>query len=158
MPTPRGARSARRITEERLSEWGLPLDPARQIVAELAANAATHGRISGRCFRLTLYVVKDTLRMEVTDTQGHLMPHLAPPEDDSESGRGLLIVEALADRWGASVGARPRKTVWAELKVDLPEPGSPCFGCTGDYLLKATREKDPTKPHPSSRPQEPRHP
>jgi hypothetical protein len=35
------------------------LDAARHIVAEQAADAATHGRVSGRSFRLTLYAVVD---------------------------------------------------------------------------------------------------
>jgi hypothetical protein len=62
-PTPRGARLARLLATEQLRTWGLPLDPAQLIVAELANNAATHGRVSGRNFRLLLYVV------------GHSPPH-----------------------------------------------------------------------------------
>jgi anti-sigma regulatory factor (Ser/Thr protein kinase) len=67
-PTPRGARLARLLATEQLRSWGLPLDPARLIVAELANNAATHGRVPGRNFRLLLYVVGGTLRIEVTVT------------------------------------------------------------------------------------------
>ncbi|BFO22535.1 hypothetical protein SHKM778_89230 [Streptomyces sp. KM77-8] len=54
------------------------MDPARQIIAELAANAATHGRVAGRDFRLTLYVAADTLRIEVTDTRGERLPDPQP--------------------------------------------------------------------------------
>ncbi|OSC61680.1 hypothetical protein B5181_26705, partial [Streptomyces sp. 4F] len=74
-PTPRGARLARLLGVEQLRAWGLPLDPARQLIAELASNAAAHGRVPGRDFRLTLYVVGDTLRIEVTDTRGEELPH-----------------------------------------------------------------------------------
>ncbi|MFE4966914.1 ATP-binding protein [Streptomyces sp. NPDC056660] len=115
--TPRGARLARLLAAEQLRAWGLPLDPARQIVAELAANAATHGRVPGRDFGLTLYVVGDTLRIEVTDTRGDRTPHTRPPSPDAESGRGLVLVEALADKWGVAPGLSPRKTVWAEISV-----------------------------------------
>ncbi|MER6969106.1 ATP-binding protein, partial [Streptomyces halstedii] len=38
-PTPRGARLARLLATEQLRAWGLPLDRAPQVVAELAANA-----------------------------------------------------------------------------------------------------------------------
>ncbi|MGW2749154.1 ATP-binding protein [Streptomyces sp. NPDC001450] len=117
-PTPQGAHLARLLATEQLHTWGLPLDRAPQIVAELAANAATHGRVPGRDFRLTLYVVADTLRIEVTDTRGDCLPHLERPAPDGESGRGLLLVSELADRWGVAHGPRPRKTVWAE--VTLP--------------------------------------
>ncbi|EFL39709.1 ATP-binding protein [Streptomyces griseoflavus] len=115
--TPRGARLARLLATEQLRMWGVPAHPAELIVAELAANAVTHGRVSGRDFRLLLYVVGDTLRIEVTDTRGDRLPcprHSAD-EAESESGRGLLLVDALADRWGVVPGPPPLKTVWAEV-------------------------------------------
>lgn len=122
-PTPRNARLARLLARRHLRSWGLPSDPAELIVAELATNAATHGRVTGRDFRLTLYVVADTLRIEVTDTRADRLPHLAPPPaPDAESGRGLLLVESLTDRWGVALGPYPRKTVWAELTVRTGEP------------------------------------
>ncbi|WP_316744437.1 ATP-binding protein [Streptomyces sp. MK7] len=121
-PTPRGARLARLLAAEQLRVWGLPLHPAEHLVAELAANAATHGRVPGRDFALLLYVVGDTLRIEVTDTRGDRLPHAHPVAADaeSESGRGLLLVDALADRWGVIPGPPPRKTVWAEVTTTGP--------------------------------------
>jgi len=116
-PTPHGAHLARLFATEQLLTWELPLDPAEHIVAELAANAATHGRVPGRNFCLTLYVVGGTLRIEVTDTRGDRLPHARQATPDGESGRGLLLVDALADRWGVAHGPTPRKTVWAEVKV-----------------------------------------
>ncbi|MFI7012670.1 ATP-binding protein [Streptomyces sp. NPDC050164] len=116
-PTPRGARLARLLATEQLRSWGLPLDPAAQLIAELSTNAATHGRIPGRDFRLLLYVVSDTLRIEVTDTRDDRLPTPQLPTPESESGRGLLLVDALADRWGVTPGLPPRKTVWAELTL-----------------------------------------
>jgi hypothetical protein len=121
-PTPRGARLARLLAVEQLRSWELPLSPADQIVAELAANAATHGHVPGRDFRLTLYVVGDTLRVEVTDTRGDRLPRARATDPGAERGRGLLLVAALAGRWGATPGPAPRKTVWAELA--LPATGS----------------------------------
>ncbi|GHJ01081.1 ATP-binding protein [Streptomyces olivaceus] len=119
--TPRGARLARLLATEQLRTWGLPSHPAELIVAELATNAVAHGRVSGRDFRLSLYVIGDTLRFEVTDTRGDRLPcpqHSAT-DAESESGRGLLLVEALADRWGVVPGPPPRKTVWAEVGTGL---------------------------------------
>jgi anti-sigma regulatory factor (Ser/Thr protein kinase) len=129
-PTPRGARLGRLLAAEQLRSWGLPLEPAEQIVAELAANAATHGRVPGRDFRVVLYVVGDTLRIEVTDTRGDRLPRLRRAAGEAESGRGLVLVEALADRWGVHPGPRPRKTVWAELDLS-PGDRSAGFGATG---------------------------
>ncbi|MCY0927411.1 ATP-binding protein [Streptomyces sp. H27-H1] len=124
-PTPRGARLARVLAVDWLRTRGLPhrvTEAAEQIVAELAANAATHGRVSGRDFLLALLAEADAcvLRIEVTDTRREGLPRLRPPTPDADSGRGLLLVEALADRWGVGLGPVPRKTVWVEL--DLPRP------------------------------------
>ncbi|MBM7441796.1 ATP-binding protein [Streptomyces sp. HB132] len=116
--TRRAARLARLLTTAHLGDWGLPTESAAHIVAELAANAMLHGRVPGRDFRLSLAVHDDRLlRIAVTDTLGERLPLLAPPVEDAEFGRGLLIVEALADRWGVDVGPVPRKTVWAELDL-----------------------------------------
>ncbi|WP_225834049.1 ATP-binding protein [Streptomyces sp. NK08204] len=119
-PTPRGARLARLLATEQLRSWGLPLDPAAQIVAELAANAVTHGKVAGRDFRLMMYAVGETLRIEVTDTRGDRRPQPQPAAADAESGRGLVLIEALSTRWGVTDGPTPRKTVWAEVALCAP--------------------------------------
>ncbi|MFB7605905.1 ATP-binding protein [Streptomyces gardneri] len=122
-PTPRGARLARLLAAEWMRDHEVPYgvtETATQVVAELATNAATHGRVAGRSFRLALLSQPDVLRIEVTDTRGEDLPVLQPPCPEGDSGRGLLLVEALADRWGVGLGPVPRKTVWAEL--DLPRP------------------------------------
>ena len=139
--TPRGARLARLLATEQLRAWGLPLEAPGHVVAELAANAVTHGRIPGRDFRLTLYVVGDTLRIEVTDTRCERLPQLRQPAPGSESGRGLVLVDALADRWGVREDRFPRKTVWAELRCSSPEPAPTGFGRGGDLHSKNPGEK-----------------
>ncbi|MEU3849726.1 ATP-binding protein [Streptomyces sp. NPDC029554] len=116
-PTARGARLARLLVVEQLRSWGLPSDRAAQVVAELSANAVTHGRVPGRDFRLLLSVVGGTLRIEVTDTRDDRHPAPRCPSPDAESGRGLLLVDALTDRWGVTPGLSPRKTVWAEIDL-----------------------------------------
>ncbi|MFC9949669.1 ATP-binding protein [Streptomyces prasinus] len=120
-PTPRGARLARLLATDWMRDRDLPhriTEAAEHLVAELAANAATHGRLTGRDFRLALLDRVGILRIEVTDTRGDDLPRPGRPAPDTESGRGLLLVEALADRWGVELGPVLRKTVWAEL--DLP--------------------------------------
>ncbi|MFJ4948711.1 ATP-binding protein [Streptomyces sp. NPDC088760] len=157
-PTPRGARLARLLTEQQLRTWELPLETPTQIVAELAANAATHGRVPGRDFQLLLYVVGGTLRIEVTDTRGDRLPRLSPPDDEGESGRGLVLVAALADRWGVTEGRHPRKTVWAEIALPAPEPDAPCSGATGGLSPRNSRVKEPHQapPLPPTAPTHPR--
>ncbi|MEV4332917.1 ATP-binding protein [Streptomyces sp. NPDC049597] len=114
--TRRGARLARRLTVAYLADWGRPHETAGQIVAELAANAVTHGRVPGRDFRLGVRLLADgAVRIDVTDARGDRLPVAGEPAQDGESGRGLLLVAALADRWGVTQRPVPCKTVWAEL-------------------------------------------
>ncbi|WP_416983171.1 ATP-binding protein [Streptomyces sp. T028] len=119
--TPRGARLARRLAAQQLAEWGQPYGSdanhaAQQVVAELAANAVTHGRVPGRDFELRLLLLaEDTLRIEVSDTRGDRGLRIVR-EPDAEGGRGLIVVTVLAVAWGVAereVG----KTVWAELRL-----------------------------------------
>ncbi|MFI7005957.1 ATP-binding protein [Streptomyces sp. NPDC050145] len=116
-PTSRAARLARLLATEQLRTWGLAhvLDDAAHVVAELTANAVTHGRLPARDFVLRVYVTEGVLRIEVTDTRADRLPQLRSAE--GESGRGLVLVEALAERWGVTQGPFPRKTVWAELRI-----------------------------------------
>ncbi|MEV7381474.1 ATP-binding protein [Streptomyces lydicus] len=111
--TPRGARLARYLAVQQLDVWGLPYggevsDSVALIVGELAANAATHGRVPGRDFELRLLKLPGSarpgiLRVEVADTRTEALPPAPPglvvPPPDATSGRGLLVVAALASRW-----------------------------------------------------------
>ncbi|WP_251077057.1 ATP-binding protein, partial [Streptomyces benahoarensis] len=127
--TPRGARLARRLCAERLHAWGIPYgteahDTIALLVAELSANAVRHGRVPGRDFHVRLVVPTQPLaavRIEVTDTRGERTPEPAQhlPGPDRTEGRGLLLVAALADRWGwcPRPGGAPGKKVWAEYEL-----------------------------------------
>ncbi|XCM28636.1 ATP-binding protein [Streptomyces parvus] len=122
--TPRGVRLARHLAGERLDTWGVPYgsdahDALTLIVAELSANAVSHGLVPGRDFRLRLSAEATTVRVEVTDTRCERLPALAEPSAaDQEGGRGLLLVAALADDWGWFPRTDgPGKTVWASLDV-----------------------------------------
>ncbi|WP_031476484.1 ATP-binding protein [Streptomyces bicolor] len=119
--TRRGARLARLLATTQLRAWDLSpevTERAEHIVAELAANAALHGRVQGRDFRLALTFDTTTglLRIAVIDAKGGQLP-VAPAESatDGETGRGLLLVGALADRWGTEPHPPGCKTVWAEV-------------------------------------------
>ncbi|MFC8817256.1 ATP-binding protein [Streptomyces rochei] len=122
--TPRGARLARRLCGHRLDAWGVPYgsdthDVVTLVASELCANAVRHGHVAGRDFHLLLTAdpVTGTVRIEVSDTRGERLPRLsAGVPEDGDGGRGLLLVEALADRWGWSPRSSggPGKTVWAQ--------------------------------------------
>ncbi|MGW1140455.1 ATP-binding protein [Streptomyces zhihengii] len=123
--TRRGARLARRVAVRHLAAWGHHpgtdlSETVALLVAELAGNAVRHGRVPGRDFRLALRLdrARALVRVEVADACALLPPAVRPvPADDDESGRGLLLVDALADRWGAEPRDPVGKTVWAEVSA-----------------------------------------
>jgi anti-sigma regulatory factor (Ser/Thr protein kinase) len=91
------------------------------VVGELAANAVQHGRVPGHDFRLSLGFdeASGLIRIEVADTATAKRPPVAPPSayPDGESGRGLLLVDVLAVRWGWTPRHPVGKTVWAEVST-----------------------------------------
>ena len=129
--TRRGARLARLLAAQWLDERAVPFRCAAShstalIVAELAANAVRHCGNVGRDFRLRLVLDANrrapgrVLRVEVTDARADKPLPPGPPRpagDEEESGRGLLLVDAVADRWGHRVNDPVTKTLWAELDL-----------------------------------------
>jgi anti-sigma regulatory factor (Ser/Thr protein kinase) len=119
----RSVPAAREFTREALVDWGCTsrADDVLLCVSELTTNALLHGVPPGHGFLLQLS--RDAgrvLRVEVHDI-GDRRPRLptlsngecAPESDEAESGRGLFLVDALADKW--DVGERtPGKFIWAE--------------------------------------------
>jgi len=110
---------ARQVLREALRRWGVPglADTAELLTSELVTNALQH---TDRGAVLTAMLSPERrsrrLRVEVRDfVPRH--PRLRAPGDQVTSGRGLLLVQALADAWGV----RPEgtgKVVWFELSVD----------------------------------------
>lgn len=111
-----------------MDAWGWrpgtpPHDAVELIVGELAANAVTHGRVPGRDTELRLFRQDGeyAVRIEVSDTRGVRLPLARDPEDEEDGGRGLVLVAALAEKWGtAPRPGAPGKTVWAVVPTGVP--------------------------------------
>ncbi|MGI5427457.1 ATP-binding protein [Streptomyces sp. CA-179760] len=125
--SPHGAQLARRHAVRWMEERGYPSASDAScavalVVGELAANAVRHGRVPGRDFGLRLALDRgaDLLRIEVADAaSAKRLPAAAPSSyPEGESGRGLLLVDALAVRWGSAPRRPVGKTVWAELRLE----------------------------------------
>ncbi|MGW2231086.1 ATP-binding protein [Streptomyces formicae] len=95
-------------------------DTARTLVSEIVTNAVTH--TGSPTIDLETVVLCDGVRVVVYDDRAAAEPLAAlDVSRDSERGRGLLLVQALADNWGVGPAARPRgngKNVWFELRQD----------------------------------------
>jgi anti-sigma regulatory factor (Ser/Thr protein kinase) len=105
--------AARRFVEDTLDRWGCDdrlIDNAILIVTEMSTNAVVH---QGSPFTVTLESHDDAVRVTVQDRSAS-MPTLRNGALLAESGRGLRLVAAVANRWGAEP-ADDGKVVWAEL-------------------------------------------
>ena len=132
--SPQGAHLARRLVASRLRRWGYGTDVPELLVGELVANAVEH--TGGGCrsvrgeFRLRVAVEAGAgsavLLIEVGDGCGEHRPTLQQPAVEAESGRGVLLVDVLADEWGCRAAVAPRggKTVWCTC-VLTPELSGP---------------------------------
>lgn len=125
-PTQRSVPLARRRAARLVAEWGQPglAGDVALVVSELMTNALLHGSVRGRLIRVHVTLGHRTLRVEVSDPRGERPPRPRPAGGDAadQFGRGLLLVEAVAARWGwepRTVG----KTVYAEW--DVPDRTSP---------------------------------
>lgn len=112
---PESAAEARRLALSVLELWGLSQqrEVTEQLVGELVANAVLH--TGGRTVGLRFTRRPGWLRVEVRDPS-RALPCLIRVEPDADSGRGLQLVEALSERWGADLLSRG-KGVWFELRV-----------------------------------------
>ncbi|WP_241561378.1 ATP-binding protein [Streptomyces orinoci] len=110
------ARLAREFVREILTEGHNPVEHVEDfvlVVSELVTNAVRYGTEPGDSLLVVLDTDDDRTRVEVHDTARRL-PQPKPHSDERGRGRGLHIVDALAN-WGT--GTRPLgKYVWAEVE------------------------------------------
>jgi anti-sigma regulatory factor (Ser/Thr protein kinase) len=112
----------RRIMRLHLGMWGLQdiTDEAQLCVSELVSNVITHVG-HGTPATLAVSVRGTHLRIEVHDPDTRALPILRDPSTESLEGRGMALVDAVADRWGVLL--RPdRKVTWCELATKLTAP------------------------------------
>ncbi len=89
------------------------IEVAELLVTEVVANAIRHA--GGDSIDLTVAVDDAAIRVEVGDEgDSHPVPG-TPPGDEDTGGRGLMIVESLASRWGYEHRPPRGKRVWFEI-------------------------------------------
>ncbi|WP_051778484.1 ATP-binding protein [Kitasatospora phosalacinea] len=112
--------------DKALKDWGIgPADRADMmwIAHELVANALRHSPPG--LHQVSLFLFPEGHRLVVTVHDGSrakpYLPADAVGNDGAESGRGMLLVEALAERWQADLTSHGKK-VWAVLALQEPVP------------------------------------
>lgn len=109
---PAGARAARRFTRQALWDLGPVAEVAELLVSELATNVVRHAATP-----FTVVVEPgDPVRVVVSDGVAADLRATAA-DGDATSGRGLMILDALAHRWGVDA-TEGGKHVWFELRRD----------------------------------------
>ncbi|MEE1755778.1 ATP-binding protein [Streptomyces sp. SP18CS02] len=113
---PRCVGAARRALRTALTGWNLGAieDAALLVLSELLTNAVRHARVTGRQVETRFRRVPGGLRIEVHDAS-ESRPEMGLPDADAVGGRGLPLVDVLADKWGVCERQGPGKVVWAEL-------------------------------------------
>jgi len=107
-------RKARELIRLLYADSGVQADPdtVLLLVSELVSNAVQH---AGGTVEVSARQLGSTLRVEVKDSSSDL-PRVNDHSVDATSGRGLQMVDRLADRWGADpAGPGLGKTVWFEI-------------------------------------------
>ncbi|KQZ88314.1 hypothetical protein ASD62_02195 [Phycicoccus sp. Root563] len=112
VPTTTAVIAARRFVGATLEHWDLDhvAPDALLLVSELATNAVLHAESP---FRVFLHHSPGVLHLSVHDAQRGWF-ELGHPSAGEVNGRGVSIVEAVADRWGCDA-VSDGKVVWAEL-------------------------------------------
>ena len=120
---PISARRARRFVEETLTGWDCAhlADIVLLLTSELVTNAVLH---AGSQADLTLRTDGTTLRIAVAD-QSPVSPVVRPPNTQSTTGRGMLLLDAMASSWSI-VPTDAGKVVWFEVDASVEvEPTTP---------------------------------
>lgn len=121
---PRSPGIARRFVDEVLHQWDCAelLDSVRLLVSEVVTNAVLH---AGSDVELAVELRPFTIRVSVADGSD-LPPERRVARDNEESGRGLELVEVLAESWGVDPRPGGGKVVWFEVPrgelVGRPDP------------------------------------
>ncbi|GAA0644683.1 ATP-binding protein [Streptomyces malaysiensis subsp. malaysiensis] len=113
---PESAEAARKLVRAALAAWGQEglIEDAALVITELVSNAVDHARLES--IRVVVTRPSGTLvRFGVVDRSRNV-PYLRTDSNgDNTRGRGLLLVDALTDRWGTD-RYRWGKQVWGEMK------------------------------------------
>jgi anti-sigma regulatory factor (Ser/Thr protein kinase) len=131
-PEDRSATSVRRAALKALAEAGIGgrlSDDVQLVTGELVTNAICHAATD---FTVSVEIGSERVRVEVFDGDTR-NPAMLASGPDATSGRGLVIVAALAAAWGSESAERDGitgKIVWAELER-TPDPPTSISATSG---------------------------
>jgi anti-sigma regulatory factor (Ser/Thr protein kinase) len=109
---PESVAAARRFAAQALTGAAVDvIDAVELMVSELATNCVRH---TNTAFDLSVERSRGNIRIEVTDRAAGT-PVMRTPGPEDLTGRGLQIVNMLAQAWGVEQRNASGKTVWFTL-------------------------------------------
>jgi anti-sigma regulatory factor (Ser/Thr protein kinase) len=127
-------------------EWGLAGlgDDAELLVSELLTNAVAASRVMEPIFPVRLWLVSGSAQIAILVWDANPQPPVPTQIDDqAETGRGLLLVEAVSEQWGwYTPQDTTGKVVWAvtrrhgTLCPDVRAAGLSRPGRAGDHRCR----------------------
>ena len=143
--TPATVPRLRQDTVRALTAWSVPpetVESAALVVTELTANAVAAG--VGDDLAIRLSAALHHVLIEVWNQGTASQPCRQQPAADDEHGRGLLLVDTVAERWGSYLAPSGGTVVWARIAggtvVVEPSPGdAPLTGRVPDAFPEPER-------------------
>jgi hypothetical protein len=119
-PVVGAARRSRELVTEACGRWDQPAfaGPACIVVTEMVNNVVAHARTP---MIVLLAVRRDAMSVAVRDRSNTVPQFTGPVPATSYGGRGLLLIDSVADRWG-SLRLETGKVVWSVLQQPDERP------------------------------------
>jgi anti-sigma regulatory factor (Ser/Thr protein kinase) len=140
MPGLVAAAQAREHVRAAIRAWRVPVDEevAVLLASELVANAITHGQLvngartppaTAEPIMLSIRCYRGELRVEVHDRSSDMpAPAAQATPAEAETGRGLVLVAALAAKWGFYRTPRGKAVYFTLAPGPVPPAGLPRRG------------------------------
>ena len=129
--TPQGDGTAATPSGVTMYQIGKGFSKQGTVVIGAAGGAAYRARpseLNAKRWEIVVRMEDGTVRIQVSDSGTGFRPQVVRPDDDDTSGRGLLLLDALSDRWGVRRNDE-RTEVWFELRAaQAQEERASAFG------------------------------
>jgi hypothetical protein len=121
-PTTAAVPAMRARTVEMLAAWSVDTDAVRVVElvsSELITNAVRVSRLDDEFIAVRLSIAGSHVAVEVWSRPDATEVRAQHPSEDSETGRGLALVEALSSRWDAYQAESGGVVVWAQIPASV---------------------------------------
>jgi anti-sigma regulatory factor (Ser/Thr protein kinase) len=137
LPAAEHVPQARHWLQGLLRRWELEglIPDASLLITELVTNAVVHAQTP---VHVTAAVADGVLEIGVADHDSH-SPHVTHPNSQAETGRGVALVDDIADDWGV-VTLKEGKQIWFQLSIDSAWSHRTACPCAGSNLDRVRLE------------------